>query len=168
LKEVKELKILSLFKTDRKSVKSGRMVEKKDAGVAQLIERCLAKAKVAGLNPVSRSKLLKSLYNSKVKVDRENPKFPKTDIKSQKKSPQKIELSRKAKRISHHKSQGPSLYSISPDWAGVEPSLAWAIPVMKAVRSEQALKKIQERDERVSLKIALEKKQETKKLLKIV
>ncbi len=25
------------------------------AGVAQLIERCLAKAKVAGLNPVSRS-----------------------------------------------------------------------------------------------------------------
>ena len=26
------------------------------AGVAQLIERCLAKAKVAGLNPVSRSK----------------------------------------------------------------------------------------------------------------
>lgn len=29
------------------------------AGVAQLIERCLAKAKVAGLNPVSRSSYLK-------------------------------------------------------------------------------------------------------------
>ena len=32
-----------------------------DAGIAQLIERCLAKAEVAGLSPVSRSIILMAL-----------------------------------------------------------------------------------------------------------
>ena len=34
-----------------------------DAGIAQLVERCLAKAKVAGSNPVSRSILEDFLFN---------------------------------------------------------------------------------------------------------
>ena len=33
-----------------------------NAGIAQLIERCLAKAEVAGLSPVSRSKILCSNF----------------------------------------------------------------------------------------------------------
>ena len=35
-----------------------------DAGIAQLIERCLAKAEVAGLSPVSRSIILMALQPS--------------------------------------------------------------------------------------------------------
>ena len=38
-----------------------------DAGIAQLIERRLAKAKVAGLSPVSRSKEQAINFNYKLK-----------------------------------------------------------------------------------------------------
>ncbi len=38
-----------------KSKRNVTLITHKIAGIAQLVERCLAKAKVAGPNPVSRS-----------------------------------------------------------------------------------------------------------------
>lgn len=35
-----------------------------DVGIAQLVERCLAKAKVAGSNPVSHSSFILGIHSS--------------------------------------------------------------------------------------------------------